>query len=374
MTDGFTDRWTHRLMDPLAAQPAEMEDNHLDNNINELTIGYDKVEHAINVFGNYDENIHIIEEVLGVRISSGDGAIKISGGSADVAKAENILSKLLELARQGETVTKQNVRYLVQLAEENEMDKLQEDSGDFICLSEKGKPIKTKTHGQAGYIKSIRENPLVFGIGPAGTGKTFLAVAMAVTAFKNREVNRIILTRPAVEAGEKLGFLPGDLQNKVDPYLRPLYDAMYQIMGAESYLKYLEKGMIEVAPLAYMRGRTLDDSFIILDEAQNTTPEQMKMFLTRIGFGSRAVITGDITQIDLPGDKKSGLVEAGKILRDIKGIGFVHLTHKDVVRHELVQRIIKAYEAYETKSGRPDHAESGSGESKGHKFHKMKRI
>jgi len=218
---------------------------------------------------------------------------------------------------------------------------------DYVCLTAKGRQIKSKTHGQKIYVDEMKNNGIVFGIGPAGTGKTFLAVAMAVTAFRNKEVNRIILTRPAVEAGEKLGFLPGDLQNKVDPYLRPLYDALYEMMGFETYQKYLEKGMIEVAPLAYMRGRTLDDSFIILDEAQNTTQEQMKMFLTRIGFGSKAVITGDITQIDLPGDKKSGLKEVIKILKDIKGISFVHLTDRDVVRHELVQKIIQAYDRYD---------------------------
>lgn len=315
----------------------------------EKTIDLEKIEYAMNLFGNYDENIQIIERAFHVRIISRDDVIRISGEEGDVEKVEAVIKRLLEIAAQGDIITKQNVNYLVQLATENQIEKIRDYPLDYICMTARGKKIKSKTHGQKLYVSAIKENTVVFGIGPAGTGKTFLAVAMAVTAFRNKEVNRIILTRPAVEAGEKLGFLPGDLQNKVDPYLRPLYDALYEIMGAETYQQYMEKGMIEVAPLAYMRGRTLDDSFIILDEAQNTTPEQMKMFLTRIGFGSKAVITGDITQIDLPGDKKSGLKEVMKVLKGIEGLEFIYLSEKDVVRHELVQRIIKAYAEYENK-------------------------
>ncbi len=313
----------------------------------EKTIDFDKIEHAIKLFGNFDENAKIIEEGLGVKLISRDDEIKLSGGKENIEKASGVIERILSIAAKGETISRQNVSYLVDLAAEGKMDKVREYPGDYIAVTAKGKQIKSKTLGQKTYVNAIKENTIVFGIGPAGTGKTFLAVAMAVNAFRDKQVNRIILTRPAVEAGEKLGFLPGDMQNKVDPYLRPLYDALFEIMGAENYQKYLEKGMIEIAPLAYMRGRTLDDSFIILDEAQNTTPEQMKMFLTRIGFGSKAVITGDITQIDLPTDKKSGLKEVAKILRDIEGLEFVYLTEKDVVRHELVQRIIKAYEKFD---------------------------
>ncbi|MDP4092651.1 MAG: PhoH family protein [Bacillota bacterium] len=315
-------------------------------NIIEKTVELDRLDLAMNLFGNYDENIYIIEDAFDVKLISRHNEIKITGSPENVEKAQQVINKLVSIAEQGDTITKQNVRYFVDMANENQLEQIN-GFGDYICVTARGKQIKSKTQGQSMYVDAIRNNPIVFGIGPAGTGKTFLAVAMAATAFKNKEVNRIVITRPAVEAGEKLGFLPGDLQNKVDPYLRPLYDALYEIMGAETYQKYLEKNMIEVAPLAYMRGRTLDESFIILDEAQNTTPEQMKMFLTRIGFGSRAVVTGDITQIDLPGDKKSGLKEVIKILKDIKGIEFIHLTDKDVVRHELVQKIIKAYEKYE---------------------------
>lgn len=315
----------------------------------EVSLEYEKIEHAMNIFGNFDENLHLIEDSFGVKVITRDKNIKIVGDDEEVHKAKTVLERLVAIAAQGDIITKQNVSYLVQLANENQLDKVSDFQADYICLTSRGRQIKSKTHGQKTYIDAIKNNDIVFGIGPAGTGKTFLAVAMAVTAFRNKEVNRIVLTRPAVEAGEKLGFLPGDLQNKVDPYLRPLYDALYEMMGFETYQKYLEKGMIEVAPLAYMRGRTLDDSFIILDEAQNTTPEQMKMFLTRIGFGSKAVITGDITQIDLPGDKKSGLKEVMNILKEIKGISFVHLSDKDVVRHELVQRIIQAYDRYDKK-------------------------
>lgn len=315
----------------------------------EASLEFDRIEHAMNLFGNFDENLHMIEDSFNVKVISRDKDIRIVGDDEGVQKAKVVLQRLVSLASQGDIITKQSVNYLVQLANENHLDKVSDFNADYICLTARGKQIKSKTHGQKIYTDAIKSNDIVFGIGPAGTGKTFLAVAMAVTAFKNKEVNRIVLTRPAVEAGEKLGFLPGDLQDKVDPYLRPLYDALYEMMGFETYQKYLEKGLIEVAPLAYMRGRTLDDSFIILDEAQNTTPEQMKMFLTRIGFGSKAVITGDITQVDLPGDKKSGLREVMNILRDIRGISFVHLSDKDVVRHELVQKIIQAYDRYDNK-------------------------
>ncbi|HPD00844.1 MAG TPA: PhoH family protein [Acetivibrio sp.] len=313
----------------------------------EVSLEFDRIEHAMNLFGNFDENINIVEDAFNVKIISRDNEVRVVGCSDAVYKAQTVLQRLISLAAQGDTITKQNVSYLVQLADEDQLDRVKDFRADCICVTARGKQIKSKTHGQKMYVDAIKENDIVFGIGPAGTGKTFLAVAMAVTAFRNKEINRIVLTRPAVEAGEKLGFLPGDLQNKVDPYLRPLYDALYEMMGFETYHKYLEKGMIEVAPLAYMRGRTLDDSFIILDEAQNTTPEQMKMFLTRIGFGSKAVINGDVTQVDLPGDKKSGLKEVINVLKDIKGVSFVYLSDKDVVRHELVQRIIQAYERYD---------------------------
>jgi len=314
----------------------------------EKAVELDRLDSAINLFGKCDENIKIIEEAFGIRVVSRDEGIKIIGTCENVEKADKIVKKLINIAEKGETITRQNVNYLVQLAEEGLLEINSDYLDDCVCFTVRGKQIKAKTYGQKNYVNAIKNNVICFGIGPAGTGKTYLAVAMAVTAFRNKEVNRIILTRPAVEAGEKLGFLPGDLQNKVDPYLRPLYDALYDILGSETHHKYMEKGMIEIAPLAYMRGRTLDDSFIILDEAQNTTPEQMKMFLTRIGFGSKVIVTGDITQIDLPGEKKSGLKEVIKILKNIKGIEFIFLTEKDVVRHELVQRIIKAYERYDT--------------------------
>lgn len=316
----------------------------------ETAIEFDKIEHAINLFGKFDENAKIIEDGLNVKLLSRDDEIRLEGEKENIEKASFIIKRLLSIAEKGEAITKQSVSYMVDLAAEGQLDKLKEyDGSENITLTARGRQIKSKTLGQKRYVDAIRNNAIVFGIGPAGTGKTFLAVAMAVNAFREKQVNRIILTRPAVEAGEKLGFLPGDMQNKVDPYLRPLYDALYEIMGAETYHKYLEKGMIEIAPLAYMRGRTLDDSFIILDEAQNTTPEQMKMFLTRIGFGSQVVVTGDITQIDLPKDKRSGLIEVIKILKNVDGIEFVYLTEKDVVRHELVQRIIKAYEKFDNK-------------------------
>ena len=281
---------------------------------------------------------------------SRDGVVKIMGDSNAVERARNVLSQLLELSRRGNTISEQNVNYTLALVMEDSEDNVLEIDKDIICHTLQGKPIKPKTLGQKQYVDEIREKMIVFGLGPAGTGKTYLAMAMAITAFKNNEVGRIILTRPAIEAGEKLGFLPGDLQSKIDPYLRPLYDALYQIMGAESFLKNSEKGLIEVAPLAYMRGRTLDNAFIILDEAQNTTPAQMKMFLTRIGFGSKVVITGDETQKDLPGGQTSGLDVAVRVVGKINDIGVCRLTSKDVVRHPLVQKIVKAYEEYETKT------------------------
>lgn len=298
------------------------------------------------IFGDFDENINIIQKEYRVSIYSRDGEIRIKGEDNAVNKAVEVVELLSDMLSKGEQITDQNVRYAISMANEGKGDELQSLSGSCICVSHTGKPIKPKTVGQSKYVEAIKKNTIVFGVGPAGTGKTYLAVALAVRAFKNHEVQRIILTRPAVEAGEKLGFLPGDLQNKVDPYLRPLYDALFDMMGAEAFQRNMERGCIEVAPLAYMRGRTLDDSFIILDEAQNTTPEQMKMFLTRLGFNSRMVITGDVTQIDLPDSKKSGLVEATKILKNIDGIAINRFSEKDVVRHRLVQDIVKAYEMY----------------------------
>lgn len=298
----------------------------------------------INLFGSYDENIKIIERELGVKIISRDSALKIEGDEENATLAEKVLSQLLALAGKGEPLTEQNIIYTISMVKDGMENHLSTYGDDIVCISSKGKPIKAKTVGQKAYVDAIAENTVTFGIGPAGTGKTYLAVAMAVKAFRNKEVNRIILTRPAVEAGEKLGFLPGDLQTKIDPYLRPLYDALYDTMGYENYQRNVERGAVEVAPLAYMRGRTLDDAFIILDEAQNTTPQQMKMFLTRIGFGSKAVVTGDITQIDLPGGVFSGLKDAMRVLKNIDGINFSRFSEKDVVRHPLVQKIIKAYE------------------------------
>ncbi len=307
----------------------------------------DRMEHAVSLFGSFDENIKLVEKEFDVTFITRGSEIKIKGEEEAVDKAKRAIKNLLLLINKGETLNEQNIRYVISLVRDGNEDKLSSMSSDCICISAKGKPIKAKTLGQKKYIEAIRNNTIVFGIGPAGTGKTYLAVALAVNAFRSKQVNRIILTRPAVEAGEKLGFLPGDLQQKVDPYLRPLYDALFDMLGAENFQKYQERGNIEVAPLAYMRGRTLDDSFIILDEAQNTTPEQMKMFLTRLGFGSKIVVTGDITQIDLPDGKKSGLVEVIKILKSVEDIETVKFTQKDVVRHRLVQDIIKAYEKYE---------------------------
>lgn len=302
------------------------------------------------VFGEYDGNMKAVEEEFGVKVITRDSAVKISGDDEEsVEKARQVVEGLLRRAKRGDTITEQNVSYFISLVAEGNGDKLDEIDSDCICITAKGKPIKPKTLGQKEYIKSIRENSVTVGVGPAGTGKTYLAVAMAVTSLRNKQVSRIVITRPAVEAGEKLGFLPGDLQNKVDPYLRPLHDALFDMLGTETYQRYVEKNVIEVAPLAYMRGRTLDDSFIILDEAQNTTVEQMKMFLTRMGFRSKIVVTGDITQIDLPADKKSGLKDAISILQGIDDIKICNLTHKDVVRHQLVQKIIQAYEKAEAK-------------------------
>ena len=313
----------------------------------EPTIDIDKMEHAVSLFGSFDENIKSIEKSFSVTVVNRGGEVRISGEAEDVMSASRAINGLLALVTNGEALNEQNVGYVISLVKDGNEDKLGELSGDSICLTTKGRPVKPKTLGQKKYIECIKNNTIVFGVGPAGTGKTYLAVAMAVKAFRSKQVTRIILTRPAVEAGEKLGFLPGDLQQKVDPYLRPLYDALFDMLGAENFQKYQEKGCIEVAPLAYMRGRTLDDSFIILDEAQNTTPEQMKMFLTRLGFGSKIVVTGDITQVDLPDGKRSGLIEVLKILKNVDDIATVRFSEKDVVRHKLVQDIIKAYEKHE---------------------------
>ena len=310
------------------------------------TIPIERMDDIIGLFGSFDENIRLVEEHLKVSVSSRGDELRITGDIEAVAKAAKVIEGLLALLRRGETVDKQRVMYLIMLVTDGEESKITELSGDVICVTAKGRPVKPKTVGQKNYIKTIEKNTVTLAVGPAGTGKTYLAVAMAVGAFRDKKINRIILTRPAVEAGEKLGFLPGDLQNKVDPYLRPLYDALFDMLGAETYQRYLERGNIEVAPLAFMRGRTLDDSFIILDEAQNTTSEQMKMFLTRLGFNSRVVVTGDVTQTDLPDGKTSGLREALRILRGIEGIGISELSDKDIVRHELVGKIIKAYESH----------------------------
>ena len=311
------------------------------------TIEVERMEHVISVFGSFDQNLRLIETELNVKILDRDNLIHITGEAENVMLAEKAINGLLELAARGENIDAQNVRYILSLVQNGREGEIQKLAGDVICITAKGKPIKPKTIGQREYCEAIANNTVTLGIGPAGTGKTYLAVAAAVAAFRAEKVNRIILTRPAVEAGERLGFLPGDLQSKVDPYLRPLYDALFDMLGPDTYQKYLERGNIEVAPLAYMRGRTLDDSFIILDEAQNTSREQMKMFLTRIGFGSKVVITGDITQIDLPEDKVSGLKVAMRVLDGIDDIAICTLTGADVVRHRLVQKIIEAYEVYE---------------------------
>lgn len=307
-------------------------------------------EHERNVCGQFDAYLKKIERTLHVTIVARDGQIKLIGPEQTVAQAKSVFNNLAELSKRGNVIAEQNVDYALSLSFTENDGQILEIDKDIICRTIAGKPVKPKTLGQKGYVDAIRKKMIVFGIGPAGTGKTYLAMAMAIQAFKNGEVGRIILTRPAIEAGEKLGFLPGDLQSKIDPYLRPLYDALYQIMGAESFVHNSEKGLIEVAPLAYMRGRTLDNAYIILDEAQNTTPAQMKMFLTRIGFGSKVVITGDQTQKDLPGGATSGLDTAIKVLKKIDDIGFCYLTSADVVRHPLVQKIVKAYDDYEQKT------------------------
>jgi len=310
----------------------------------EKRINLDRIQQASELFGSFDENAKIIENVYHVGVVYRDQELKVTGEEENVARAVRALNTLITLINGGESLTEQNVRYCIHMVEEDSEEHIAKIAGDCICITSKGKPIKPKTVGQRNYCDNIGKNTITVGVGPAGTGKTYLAVAMAVSAFRAQEVNRIILTRPAVEAGEKLGFLPGDLQQKVDPYLRPLYDALFDMLGSETYMRYVEKGSIEVAPLAYMRGRTLDDSFIILDEAQNTTSEQMKMFLTRLGLNSKMVITGDITQIDLPAGKRSGLKEALRILRGVDDIALFRFTEKDVVRHKLVMDIIRAYE------------------------------
>ncbi len=313
----------------------------------EQTINVDRMEQAVGLFGSFDENIRMLEQEFGVSVVSRGTELKVSGEAENVSKGVRAINGLLTMINRGEALNEQNIRYLISLVNEGNEDKLASMTADCVCITSKGRPVKPKTLGQKKYIEAIRTNTVTLGVGPAGTGKTYLAVALAVTAFRAKEVNRIILTRPAVEAGEKLGFLPGDLQHKVDPYLRPLYDALFDMLGAENFQRQQERGNIEVAPLAYMRGRTLDDSFIILDEAQNTTAEQMKMFLTRLGFNSKMVVTGDITQIDLPDGKRSGLVEAIRVLKNVDDIATVRFTEKDVVRHKLVQQIIKAYEKNE---------------------------
>ncbi len=316
----------------------------------ERLIQFDNFESVLGLFGSLDENVKIIEDEYNVTVISRGDTLKITGEPQNVDKAADVIDGLIILLGKGETLGDQNIHYVIDMVNSGSRNEFDKMISDCICITAHGKPIKAKTLGQKRYVDAIKNNTVIFGVGPAGTGKTYLAVAMAVKAFKAKEINRIILTRPAVEAGESLGFLPGDLQQKVDPYLRPLYDALFDMFGAEGFQKQMERGTIEVAPLAYMRGRTLDDSFIILDEAQNTTSEQMKMFLTRLGSNSKAVVTGDITQIDLPGGKKSGLKEVTKILKNIDGITTVRFDEKDVVRHRLVQEIVKAYERYSDKS------------------------
>ena len=312
-----------------------------------VIVPVEAMDDLIGLFGVFDENLRVIEEETGTRIVADAGGVRIEG-EPDAAKlTASVVEKMLDMQRRGERINRGRLRYAIDLAKEGNVDLIEQIMGDVIAITSRGRQVKCKTLGQKRYVQALKQNELVFGIGPAGTGKTYLAVAMAVLAFKNKEVDRIILTRPAVEAGEKLGFLPGDLQSKVDPYLRPLYDALQEFFGLETYRQLTERGAIEVAPLAYMRGRTLNSAYIILDEAQNCSVEQMKMFLTRFGEGSRVVVTGDITQIDLPHERKSGLIHALDVLSDVEGVSIVRLTHKDVVRHELVQRIIRAYEAYE---------------------------
>ena len=313
----------------------------------EQRISIERMEQAVNIFGSFDENIRLLEKEFNVTVTNRDGELRISGEAEDVMHAAKAVQAMLTLSSRGEALGEQNVRYIIDMVRTGKEEQISELAGDVLCISAKGRPVKPKTLGQKEYIASVLKNTVTIGVGPAGTGKTYLAVAAAVQAFREKQVNRIILTRPAVEAGERLGFLPGDLQSKVDPYLRPLYDALFDMLGTDTYQKYVERGNIEVAPLAYMRGRTLDDSFIILDEAQNTTPEQMKMFLTRLGFNSKMVITGDITQIDLPDGKRSGLRDVLKILKNVDDIAQIRFNERDVVRHKLVQEIIKAYEKNE---------------------------
>ena len=313
----------------------------------EQRISIERMEQAVNIFGSFDENIRLLEKEFNVTVTNRDGELRISGEAEDVMHAAKAVQAMLTLSSRGEALGEQNVRYIIDMVRTGKEEQISELAGDVLCISAKGRPVKPKTIGQKEYIQSVLKNTVTIGVGPAGTGKTYLAVAAAVQAFREKQVNRIILTRPAVEAGERLGFLPGDLQSKVDPYLRPLYDALFDMLGAETYQKYLERGNIEVAPLAYMRGRTLDHSFIFLDVAQNTSREQMKMVLTRLGFGSKIVITGDVTQIDLPDGKASGLREAMRVLKNVEGIGICELTNADVVRHVMVQRIVRAYESYE---------------------------
>jgi phosphate starvation-inducible PhoH-like protein len=323
-----------------------------DGGIFERRIAVESMQHLSELFGNYDENMKVIEEELSVSVATRDAEIIVSGELDKVSLAEAVIERLLRMMRKGVVVDRSRIRYAIDVIAEGKADQLEEAMTDVVAVTNRGKQIKCRTVGQKRYVKALRENTVVICSGPAGTGKTYLAIAMAVLALKNKEVSRIILTRPAVEAGEKLGFLPGDLQNKVDPYLRPLYDALFDFMGAESFQKLMERGVIEVAPLAYMRGRTLAESFIILDEAQNCTVEQMKMFLTRFGDGSKVAVTGDVTQIDLPRDKRSGMKHAMQVLRGIEGIELVKLTEKDVVRHELVQKIVMAYEKFERSPAR----------------------
>ena len=318
----------------------------------EQVLQIERIEDVLTLFGNADQNVKIIEEHFGVNIVCRGTEVKITGEPEAVSKAQRTVDTLLAMIAKDGNLSEQNVRYVITLVEQGSEQSMAQMNNSCIAITVKGKPVKPKTLGQKKYIDAVQNNTITFGIGPAGTGKTYLAVAMAVRAFRDEQVSRIILTRPAVEAGEKLGFLPGDLQDKVDPYLRPLYDAMFDMMGPENFQRNMEKGTIEVAPLAYMRGRTLDDSFIILDEAQNTTPEQMKMFLTRLGFNSKAIVTGDVTQIDLPNAGRSGLVEAVKVLKNIDDIAIMRLTEKDVVRHKLVQDIIAAYEKYNNREAR----------------------
>ena len=329
-------------------------DDHL-----EQRISIERLEQAVNIFGSFDENIRLLEQEFSVTVVNRDGELRVEGDAENTMLAAKAIQALLTLSSRGESIGEQNVRYVIGLVRAGREEQITELTGDVLCISAKGRPIKPKTIGQKEYIQSVLKNTVTIGVGPAGTGKTYLAVAAAVQAFRDKQVNRIILTRPAVEAGERLGFLPGDLQSKVDPYLRPLYDALFDMLGAETYQKYLERGNIEVAPLAYMRGRTLDDSFIILDEAQNTSREQMKMFLTRLGFGSKIVITGDVTQIDLPDGKASGLKEAMRVLSRVEGIGICQLTNADVVRHVMVQRIVAAYEDYENRGKREKGRKNG---------------